>query len=237
MPSISFKGTRDGLCITLGEGSWRDLLDELAQQLDRPGAQSFFRGARVLLETGARALGVAEIEELISLLAKHQMTLGSVVGENQTPGNGQSNGTTQRLPNETFPPPESFSPTDEHGIADQPDAVNEAPALLLRRTVRSGQVITHPGTIIVVGDVNPGAEVVAGGDVIVWGRLRGVVHAGASGNENAVVGALSLMPTQLRIGGQIARAPDDRRPRTAPAEIARVRDGQIVVEPWGSLSV
>jgi septum site-determining protein MinC len=236
MPSISFKGTRDGLCITLGEGSWRDLLDELAQQLDRPGAQSFFRGARVLLETGTRALGVVEIEELISLLAKHQMTLGSVVGENQTPGNGQSNGTSKLLPNESIPPPESFSASDGHDITDQPDAANEPPALLLRRTVRSGQVITHPGTIFIIGDINPGAEVVAGGDVIVWGRLRGVVHAGASGNENAIVGALSLTPTQLRIGGQIARAPDDRRPRTAPAEIAHVRDGQIVVEPWGSLS-
>lgn len=236
MPSISFKGTRDGLCITLGEGSWRDLVDELAQQLDRPGAQSFFRGARVLLETGTRALGVVEIEELISLLAKHQMTLGSVVGENQTPGNGQSNGSTKGSPNESIPPPESFALPDGHEIANQPDAVDEPPALLLRRTVRSGQVITHPGTIIIIGDINPGAEVVAGGDVIVWGRLRGVVHAGASGNENALVGALSLTPTQLRIGGQIARAPDDRRPRTAPAEIARVRDGLIVVEPWGSLS-
>lgn len=240
MPTISFKGTRDGLCITLGDGSWRDLLDELAQQLDRPGAQSFFRGARVLLETGTRALGVVEIEELISLLAKHQMTLGSVVGESPAPGNGQSNdrlnGSTKPPSNGSIPPPESFSSPDGHEIADQPDAVNEPPALLLRRTVRSGQVITHPGTIIIIGDINPGAEVVAGGDVIVWGRLRGVVHAGASGNENALVGALSLMPTQLRIGAQIARAPDDRRTRNAPAEIARVRDGLIVVEPWGSLS-
>ncbi len=236
MPSISFKGTRDGLCITLGEGSWRDLLDELTQQLDRPGAQSFFRGARVLLETGNRALGVMEIEELISLLAKHQMTLGSVVGENQTAGNGASNGSSEGLLNEPIPPPESFTPHDGHEMADHPEPENEPAALVMRRTVRSGQVITHPGTIIVIGDINPGAEVVAGGDVIVWGRLRGVVHAGASGDENAIVGALSLTPTQLRIGGQIARAPDDRHPRTAPAEIARVRDGLIVVEPWGSLS-
>ncbi len=236
MPSISFKGTRDGLCITLGEGSWRDLLEELAQQLDRPGAQSFFRGARVLLETGNRALGVVEIEELISLLAKHQMTLGSVVGDNQPPGNGQVSGPVLGPPSQPVPPPESISSPNGHEIADQPDVMTEPPALLMRRTVRSGQVITHPGTIIIIGDINPGAEVVAGGDVIVWGRLRGVVHAGAAGNESAIVGALSLTPTQLRIGGQIARAPDDRRPRNAPAEIAHVRDGMIVVEPWGNLS-
>ena len=93
-------------------------------------------------------------------------------------------------------------------------------------------MVRHPGTILVLGDVNPGAQVIAEGDVIVWGKLRGVVHAGASGDENAMVGALILTPTQLRIGGQIARAPDGKRPRNAPAEIARVRGGQIVVEPW-----
>jgi septum site-determining protein MinC len=97
--------------------------------------------------------------------------------------------------------------------------------------VRSGQTFNYAGTIVIIGDVNPGAEVIAEGDVIVWGKLRGVVHAGAAGNEDAVVGALILAPTQLRIGKQIARAPDDRRARHFP-EVARVRDGHIVVEPW-----
>jgi len=82
--------------------------------------------------------------------------------------------------------------------------------------------------------VNPGAEVIAEGDVIVWGKLRCVVHAGASGNENAIVGALVLAPTQLRIGGYIARAPDEKRSNNWSAEIARVRDGQIIVEPWSA---
>ena len=87
------------------------------------------------------------------------------------------------------------------------------------------------GTIVVVGDVNPGAQIVAEGDVIVWGKLRGVVHAGAAGDEDAMVGALILAPTQLRIGKQIARAPDDKRARHFP-EVARVREGRIIVEPW-----
>jgi septum site-determining protein MinC len=70
--------------------------------------------------------------------------------------------------------------------------------------------------------------------VYVWGKLRGVVHAGAAGDDHATVGALILAPTQLRIGQYIARAPDEHRVLRWPAEIARVRDGQIVVEPWGT---
>lgn len=223
--SVSFKGTREGLCITLGEGGWHDLLNELALQLERPSAQAFFRGARVLLETGSRAIGVTEIEELVALLAQHDMTLGSIVG---APGAQQALDLVQT----TIAAPEAMEPGNGNLPAVDTEPEEEHPALFVHRTVRSGQVVQHAGTVVVYGDVNPGAEVIAGGDVLVWGKLRGVVHAGAAGNENAIVGALILAPTQLRIGGQIARAPDGKRPGHAPAEIARVRNGQIVVEPW-----
>ncbi len=224
--TIAFKGSREGLLITLGEGSWHDLLNELTQQLDRPGAQSFFRGARVLLETGSRSLGVTELEELIALLAQRQMTLTSVVGEK-----GVQEAFDQLRASLLRPPPEGAT---SEIAAVEPATVEEVESLVIRRTIRSGQVISHAGTIVIIGDVNPGAEVIAGGDVIVWGKLRGVVHAGAVGNENAIVGAIVLAPTQLRIGGQIARAPEGKRPRNAPAEIARVRNGQILVEPWSA---
>jgi len=83
-----------------------------------------------------------------------------------------------------------------------------------------------------MGDVNAGAEIVAAGDVLVWGRLRGVVHAGASGNDNAMVSALMLAPMQLRIGKYIARSPDElNHPQRGP-EFARVREGRILIEGW-----
>ncbi len=224
--SVSFKGTREGLCITLGEGGWHDLLNELAMQLERPSAQAFFRGARVLLETGDRAVAVAELEELIALLAQHNMVLSSIIGE---PTAQQALDQLQT----SIPAPETIESGDEDPLAVDNVPLGEEPqALFVHRTVRSGQVIHHPGTVVIFGDVNPGAEVIAEGDVLVWGKLRGVVHAGASGDESAIVGALILAPTQLRIGGQIARAPDGKRPNNAPAEIARVRGSQIVVEPW-----
>jgi septum site-determining protein MinC len=103
-------------------------------------------------------------------------------------------------------------------------------AAFIQRTLRSGQSIRHPGHVIVLGDVNPGAEIIAGGHVIVWGRLRGVVHAGAGGDAAATVAALDLAPTQLRIAGHIAVSPK-RRGAVKP-EVALIRDGQLVAEPW-----
>ena len=224
MSIVTFKGTRDGLAVTLGEGAWHDVLNELTTQLNRPSAQSFFQGARVFLETGERALDVLQIEELIALLAQHQMVLTAVNGETRT----QEAFDQARAPMPA--PPEALA--EESGEPPMPIAApNETHALLVQRTVRSGQNIKYAGTIVVVGDVNPGAQIVAEGDVIVWGKLRGVVHAGAAGDEDAMVGALILAPTQLRIGKQIARAPDDKRARHFP-EVARVREGHIIVEPW-----
>ncbi|MBM3128317.1 MAG: hypothetical protein FJ009_06735, partial [Chloroflexi bacterium] len=110
MSIVSFKGTREGLAITLGEGVWHDVLNELAAQLNRPGAQSFFQGARVFLETGARALDVTQIEELIALLAQRQMTLTAISGEAATQDAFQRVRATMPAPPETLPLEADASP-------------------------------------------------------------------------------------------------------------------------------
>ena len=104
--------------------------------------------------------------------------------------------------------------------------------MLIRRTVRSGQAVQHPGHVVIIGDVNPGAEVIAGGDIVIWGKLRGVVHAGASGDDQAVVCALQLRPTQLRIGSHIARTPEDEEKAIVRPEMAFVSAEGIVAESW-----
>ncbi|MEQ1507763.1 MAG: septum site-determining protein MinC, partial [Myxococcota bacterium] len=107
----------------------------------------------------------------------------------------------------------------------------------LHKTLRSGAVIRYDGDLYVFGDVNPGAQVVATGNIIVLGALKGVAHAGAGGDEAAFILAFDLRPTQLRIGRRIA-VPPGRKPGAAPpaafgaAELATVRDGQIAVEPY-----
>lgn len=124
------------------------------------------------------------------------------------------------------------------GASDQPKApvVPQAPAqppaphvLYMRQTLRSGQAISHKGHLVIVGDVNPGAEVMADGDITIWGALRGVAHAGVGGNTNAEIRALRFDPIQLRIAQAIARSPD--RPKvslkTTGPETARIVNGII----------
>lgn len=102
--------------------------------------------------------------------------------------------------------------------------------ILIKRTVRSGQCIQFDGNVVVMGDVNPGSEIIASGNIVVMGALRGVVHAGATGNEEATVSAFKLQPTQLRIANHITRAPDGDYPVPEHPEIARIKDGVVVIE-------
>jgi len=111
----------------------------------------------------------------------------------------------------------------------QEDLVDED-TILVQRTLRSGQSIRYDGNVVVMGDINPGAEVVATGNVIVMGALRGVVHAGAGGNENAVVMAFRLQPTQLRIANHITRPPDNEPPESDHPEMARIVNGVVTIE-------
>jgi septum site-determining protein MinC len=121
------------------------------------------------------------------------------------------------------------------GQSPSPKPVPAAPpegALIVRMTLRSGQVVEHAADIVVAGDVNPGARVIAGGDVFVLGRLRGLVMAGQPDRENAAVYALRFEPSQIRIGSVWAIPPGESAPR---AEMARVENGQVVVTPWTNL--
>lgn len=98
-------------------------------------------------------------------------------------------------------------------------------------TLRGGQSLHHVGHIVVVGDVNPGTELIAAGDILVFGRLLGVAHAGAQGDEHAKVYALELQATQLRIATCIA-LDEEREAPSAQPEVAFIRDGRITVAPF-----
>jgi septum site-determining protein MinC len=97
--------------------------------------------------------------------------------------------------------------SDEEITAKKNEAEN-LPTLYLRKTIRSGQSISSDGNIVIIGDVNPGAEVIAKGDITVWGILGGIAHAGSEGNNYARIRALKLNPVQIRIGEVFARRPD-----------------------------
>ena len=238
---INIRGTSDGVVVNIGAGDWNSLVVELTARLEQ--AASFFKGGRVALHVGPRLLSRDEVEYLGALLQQHAMSLWAVVGDSEETRQvvtalgletelaaprpsvrmepGRAPGTAQvQLPR----------PADEAGGEELPA---EGGAVLVRRTLRSGQTVRHTGHVVVIGDVNPGAEIIAGGDVVVWGRLRGTVHAGAGGDDDAVVCALALTPTQLRIGSHIARSPGGEPGRRILPEVASVQGDQIVAKPWG----
>lgn len=109
----------------------------------------------------------------------------------------------------------------------------DANARIVYGMLRSGQRIETPYTLVIIGDVNPGADIVAGGDIIVFGSLRGTAHASAYDDDclNRVIIALSMQPMQLRIGSVISRGNGERG---RGAEIARIEDRRIVVEAFNS---
>ncbi len=97
-------------------------------------------------------------------------------------------------------------------------------------TVRSGEYIESPGDLLILGDVNPGAKVSAEGNIIIWGRLLGIAHAGSKGNSKSTISALQLRPLQLRIATKVARGPKEK-PQLGLAEQARIVSEEIIICP------
>ncbi len=129
--------------------------------------------------------------------------------------------------------PVSFDLLDAASTPDKQEApLPPMSTLYLRQNLRSGQVVRHNGHLVLIGDVHAGSEVVADGDILIWGELLGMAHAGAAGNYRAEIRAVKIEAIQLRIGELIARRPDRRfyhKPvaDTVTAEVARVTDGEI----------
>ncbi len=210
---VAIKGGKEGLRLHLDESAvWSDVLGALRSQLDQ-GAQ-FFNGARVIVDIGNRALTEEQFAELMALMHEHHLEASALASTSR-----ESRSAARAAGVVARPVARSVAAPDEPGEA-----------LFVWRTIRSGQVVRHQGHITIVGDVNAGAEVIAGGNVVVWGRLRGTVHAGALGDRLAMICAIELRPTQLRIADLIARAPDGAvggRP-----EVAYIDGDQITVESW-----
>lgn len=113
--------------------------------------------------------------------------------------------------------------------------------LYLTQNLRSGQTMSYDGNIVLIGDTNPGSEIIARGDITVWGVMGGIAHAGARGNKFAKIRALKLNAIQLRISGYYARRPDtvnipyiQRSSQFVPEE-ASVDDGNIIIRKMNEI--
>jgi septum site-determining protein MinC len=226
--TVAIKGIKDGLLISLSPTEeWNLVLSDLATRIDQQ--MTFFAGAKVTVDVGERPVPKDQLGSLKAVLDRRGINLWAISSDSRTTLDAAIN-LDLRTSNVNYVP--SSRASDDNGTTTPVNHEEDGSfGLMIRRTVRSGRRIFHQGHVVVFGDVNPGAEIIAGGDVIVWGRLRGNVHAGANGDENAVVCALDMTPNQLRIAGHITTSPDDKRRKPRP-ETALIRDNQIVVEAW-----
>jgi septum site-determining protein MinC len=215
---IQIKGIRDGLLITLSGLPWPDLVTVFVTTIDERPA--FFQGGKVAVDVGGQELRVAELSSLRDKLSERGITLWAILSESKvTERNAQNLGMATRI---TKPRPAEAVRAAEKSGSDT--------AKWIKGPVRSGVQVVHDGNVIVMGDLNSGAEIVAGGSIIVWGRLRGVVHAGANGDIGAVVCALELSPTQLRIANVIAVSP--KKPEKSHPEVVFLENGNLTAKPW-----
>ncbi|NMG06624.1 septum site-determining protein MinC [Brasilonema sp. UFV-L1] len=180
------------------ENNWTEIWQQMKLRLlacDR----SFSPNTALHLVAQDRLLDGRQLQELAESLNQFQIELKSVsTSRRQTAIAAVTMGySVEQLQQQTTLRAES-----------KPDKPPLAEPLYLEKTLRSGEEIRHPGHVILLGDLNPGGIVVADGDILVWGRLRGIAHAGALGNRDCLIMALQMEPTQLRIADAVARAPE-----------------------------
>ena len=231
--AITIKGRTDGVAIEIGKGNWAELLVNLTERLAQ--ASDFFRGGRVALDVGARPLVETELQQVHDLLEKMGLKLGAVRTKSErTFQAALSLGIAIKL--------------DPGGEAESGEAMPAAgnrageQYFVYRGNLRSGQILEKREHILIIGDVNPGAEVISAGDIFVWGRLRGIVHAGADGDTQAIIVAFELNPVQLQIVDVTLAPPEEptgfaarllrKRATVKCPEIAYMVNQKIVVEPW-----
>jgi len=227
--TIRIKGIRDGLLVSLPAGEWEQQSSALLTQID--DQQAFFRGARLALDVGSQVLRVNEMVDLRDRLSERNVSLWAVISESATTEQtAQLLGLATRV---SKPRPEELPSLDARNIP-------EGTALFVQKTVRSGTRIEYPGSIVVLGDVNPGAEIIAEGSIIVWGHLRGAVHAGAAGNREVSISALGLAPMRLEIADRtLERSESEFESEfefSDGPQTALIRDERILVEAWQSSS-
>jgi len=242
--AVIIKGVREGLLLILDDDvPFSQVLTEMVSRIN--AQPSFFKGAGITINTGRRVLDEPDFDVLYRMLTRNGMRVLALVSLSaQTRMVAENAGVASRPP--------SFASGDAgvslvlkgrgSGLAwmeeGHDDMAEAAPGLFLRCNLMPGQSVRYGGDVCILGDVEVGAEIVAEGDVVVWGKLQGLVHAGIGGDDEAVVCALYLDPTQLAIAGIITRFPanNDTGYLVAPhpPELARLEDGRIVVEAWRS---
>lgn len=200
---VIFKGTKDGITIIFDpEIPFPILCGQLEKKIIE--ASKFFDHVRTAMAFKGRSFTPAEEDELLEIIRKHATMDITFVKTETSEIKELSHLLAQEL--------ESSNMTKFH-----------------KGSLRNGQKIEFEGSVVVVGDVNPGAEIKAGGNIIVLGQLKGMAHAGCKGMTDAFVTAIFMAPVQLRIADIITRFPEENKKGPKSPEYAFIQNGQIFV--------
>ena len=215
--TVALRAYRDGLHLIIKPHlSITEIEEAIQEEISR--MNSPLTGASVQIDLKGPDLKDEEIAYLRSKLQEsYNLTVRGV-------GDGASE--------EPAPERIAAAPTTHiisQAVNTQPDTRDSEPSRIVPYTIRSGQTEDFPqGSLIIYGDVNSGAEVRAGGDIVILGALRGNAHAGMNGRLSSVIIAMDLVPLQLQIGNYVNRLPIDQKPRRYP-EIARIGAEDVII--------
>ncbi len=214
---IEFKGTKDGIVLQIKPfHCFEEITDCIHKKFEK--SAQFFTGATIIGVEGSIGIEKNRWELYKILTEDYQLNVISL----------DPVAKTEKEPEPVVVPDTVVIEEKEETI--QVLDYNEYDTKIVRKNLRSGMSVAYDGNIVVIGDVNPGAEISAGGNVIVMGKLRGMVHAGKFGNKETYIIASKLIPTQIRIGNLIARAPEDDHIDELKPEIAHIKSGHMSIE-------
>lgn len=225
---VTIRGKENGLEIRLSEKSTYPVLrEELIQVLKQNSG--FFKDSRTKVVLRGKSLSEAQRKEIKRVFAMDYGISDVLYGDEADLLR------EVELKIEAAPKLREQKEDVTPGIpAPDTDLIStsyfDAQSIFINNTVRSGQRIECEGDIVIIGDVNPGAEVIAGGSIAVFGKLKGLVHAGCAGRKDVCVAAVNMSPKQLRISGRVVTFPNGGK-ETGGAEVAEFRDGRVVIRP------
>lgn len=229
---VKIKGTKNGLLIYLEAATDFNLLKkELQTKLSSSGG--FFKGAKFTL----KPLGPELPIEYLAILNEICTDYGLIASTDITiphPVKEQLSATTYEETTTDLPNTKLELRFQTQGILNEEELT---PTIFLKTGLRSGQKVHFQGNVTILGDVNPGAEIIATGNIIIMGTLRGIAHAGALGNQKAMVVAYRLQPNQLRIANSIGRSPDQANVTSLYPEIAHIVDDHIIIEEYMTMGM
>lgn len=199
---ILIKGNRDGINAVINFDKFKDFEEMLECLIDRLGkGKQFYKGATLTINTSLKLINDKQMRRFKDVLFDEIMIKDCI-----------------------------FIDKEEKEVKTF-TGIYEGRTKFVRKTVRSGQSLDYAGNIVIVGDINSGAEVIATGNILVLGSVKGQVFAGSNGNKKAIIAAFSLQPEVLSIAGILTISPEDAEKPRYP-ELAKLKDDAIIVEPY-----